>query len=257
MIHACSDRLRDYPLPAGARALTPARKKAALPPMRLYSAAWLTDTGDIGSIQRPAPAIREFERGFAAFARGVLIATEHGPVAIEDLLPGTRVRTVRNGLCRLRWIGSMLHVPGIAARDGARWLTRIAADSFGLGRPMPDLLIGPGARLVRPGLKSRSVAGGRILTRELADDSDNLVRVNPTSPVRLYHIAFDAPQVIRANGLKCEAFHPETMVSAHFGADMRALFLSMFPHAGRPDPARNRPYIPPLPPSADALRLRV
>lgn len=211
----------------------PHARKPDLPPMRRYSATYLTHDNQIDDLQRVGPAVPEFEVGFSAFARGTLIATEEGQVAVDDLLPGARIKTVNNGTRTLRWIGSMMYVPKPGQRTDTTSLTRIYADSFGLGRPMPDLLIGPGARLFRTSPQDRCATGTPTPASELVD-GDSVMQVSPISPVEIYHVAFDAPQIIWANGMECEAFHPETMISPQFGGEMRALFMSMFPYISQP-----------------------
>ena len=241
MAYTPPNRLGGFPVPT-----TPLARKPDLPPMRRYFATYLTNQNEIEDLQRVGPAVSEFEIGFSAFARGTLIATEHGQVAIDDLSPGTRVKTVNNGYRRLRWIGSMTHVPN-PRQQGNGGLTRISADSFGLGRPMPDLLIGPGAKLFRTSPQDRCATGSPTPANELAD-GDSVMQVSPISPVELYHIAFDAPQIIWANGMECETFHAETMISPQFGGEMRALFMSMFPYLSQP--IVNRSIYPTMRPPA-------
>lgn len=237
MAYTPPNRFGGLPVPA-----TPLARKTNLPPMRRYSATWLNDQNEIDDLQRVGPALPEFEVGFSAFARGTLIAAEHGQVAVDDLIPGTRVKTVKNGYRRLRWIGSMTYVPSMSNRDsGQSVLTRISADSFGLGRPMPDLLIGHGARLFRTSPSDRCAGGTPTAATELVD-GESVIQVSPVSPVELYHLAFDAPQIVWANGMECETFHPETMINPHFGGEMRALFMSMFPYVSQP--IVNRGYFP-------------
>jgi hypothetical protein len=111
---------------------------------RRFEMLWAAENGDVLDRQVSAPALPVFEDAFSAFARGALIPTEHGPVAIEDLLPGDRIETVGGDFLPIKWIGSMqLDAQGTRAKGAApECLYRLMADSFGYGRPAPDLLLG-------------------------------------------------------------------------------------------------------------------
>ena len=61
------------------------------PLLRRYTVARLDDAGREKITEHMAPATTEFESAFNAFPRGVLITTETGPCAIEDLRPGMKV----------------------------------------------------------------------------------------------------------------------------------------------------------------------
>ena len=90
------------------------------------------------------PGISALAPPSPGLARGTLIATRRGPVAVEALRPGDRVLTLDDGLCAVTWVGHW-RSPGLAARAPVR----IAAGVLGNDRP---LVLAPGHRvLVRPG----------------------------------------------------------------------------------------------------------
>jgi hypothetical protein len=128
---------------------------------RRYEISYLGADGQITEATRLAPAIASFEEAFSAVARGTVIATAEGPVAVEDLQPGMRVLTAEGREETVDWIGAMTiypaaALPGIAATT----LTRITAEAFGLGRPAADLVLGPRARLLLRDARVRAVTGG-------------------------------------------------------------------------------------------------
>ncbi|MCO6381088.1 Hint domain-containing protein, partial [Oceanicola sp. 502str15] len=124
-----------------------------MPLTRRFEVSYLASNGDIDEFQRVAPATPLFEEAFSALGRGALISTVDGLTAVEDILPGTLVETA-NGPKPLLWIGSMTVFPEsgeLAARAPGREpqkMLRIATDAFGFGRPAPDLMLGPKARLL-------------------------------------------------------------------------------------------------------------
>lgn len=110
--------------------------------MRKYEASALMPDLSISFKSHVAPATPLFEEACTAYARGTLIPTVRGPIAIEDLLPGDYVESSL-GAQPVTWIGSTTYVPGIP--DDATTLAslaRITSDSFGPGRPMVDVLVG-------------------------------------------------------------------------------------------------------------------
>lgn len=120
------------------------------PSLRTYRATYLSPESLIEDSILLAPALDVFENAHSAFGRGTLIATPNGNVAVEDLLPGDLFLTKHIGPRPLVWKGSMETRPdGIEPTAPDRAMTRISADSLGIGRPMPDLVLGPSAYLFR------------------------------------------------------------------------------------------------------------
>jgi len=216
-------------LPSTASAAQPRRKSL----LRKYEVASLTAEGKVHYGDHIAPASIEFESAFAAFARGTMIATIDGPCAIEDLQPGMMVQVVDGPPQSVLWIGSMSLVPSApVAAPTQLQLTRIMADSFGLSRPMPDLLLGHAARLLRSPAEFREYAlQSSVLTPAKAFvDGVNVIEITPPSPISLFHIGLAQHAIIRAAGLEVESFHPGMSLLRDMGHSARALFLSLFPH---------------------------
>lgn len=205
---------------------------------RRYEMQWLGRDGMVEYGTRVAPATPMFEDAFAAFGRGTLIATEHGPIAVEDLMPGTHILTVDGGAQVLTWIGNMTVVPNrpddMASHTGgeANKLIRIAAEAFGHDRPSPDLLLGPRARLLYRNDRCRDILGSSraFAPARAFADGNNVIEVTPATPVRVYHLALHGQHGVYANGIEVESFHPGLQIEAMLSPEMRAAFLSMFPH---------------------------
>ncbi len=185
-------------------------------------------TGECKSLVHVAPAVPVFENTCAAIARGTLLATPNGYVAIEDLEPGMLLQTADNGPQPVQWIGSITLVPHLP-RHGRTIcsLLRILAEGFGLGRPAPDLLLAPGARLLH-----RSFEGeGEVLSpAEHYCDGESVIRVMPQAPITVYHLAFRSHQIILANGLEIESMLPERDVETVLNAGFLAAFRGLFPN---------------------------
>ncbi len=222
---------RDRPAQVSGR---PQRK---MPLMRKYEVASLRPDQSIQFSQHIAPATLLFETAFSAFARGTVISTDTGPCAIEDLQPGMMLETAEFGAQPITWIGTMTHVPDNMQQDaptpdGApRPFTRIMADTFGLARPMPDLLAGPAARILHTPKGNASVAHAPCYV-PVCDyvDGGNIFEIRPPSPVAVYHLCLPMHATIMAAGLPLETYHPGANTGSRLGTNMRALFLSLFPH---------------------------
>ena len=198
-------------------------------PMRSFEVAALRADGSLYIGQDKAPAIPLFESAFSAFARGTLIATPQGEVAIEDLQPGDMVNTSTGQPAKLIWIGSSSFVPADAGRRMP--LMRIMTDTFGQGRPNSFLTVGPAARILHTPHHLRSEAGEkRMLTpvREFLDGV-NVIEVVPPTPVRLFHICLDRHAAIRAGGIEMETYHPGAKATHSVSHSLRDQFLGMFP----------------------------
>ena len=134
--------------------------------MRKYQISTLLSDGEVRTTDQIGPAMPIFESAFSAFAHGTLINTTNGQVAVEDLVPGMKIVTADQGAVPLLWIGSMTLVPKVDEFNMPTCrLTRMMADSFGVGRPQSDLMAGPGARvLMRSSGLGLSSADQRALT---------------------------------------------------------------------------------------------
>ena len=200
---------------------------------RRYEVMWLNDDCQIEDFIRVAPAIPVFEQAFSAFAHGVLINTAQGPVAVEDLVPGMEIETANGGTTTLKWVGAITLVPGApSASDEPQRLYRITADALGLGRPATDATFGPAARLLKrdPAIRNTLGAEAALSPVSAMEDGGSVVALNPVSPVRVYHLAFDSHQVIMANGVEVESYHPGPDAHYSMSQELRELFISLFPH---------------------------
>lgn len=204
-----------------------------MPLMRKIEVACLGSTGKIDEISRIVPAIPVFEDAFAAFARGTLLQTERGLIAIEDLWPGDRVRTVGNGFQTLMWRGSTMIVPHAQGQDPTMGrLTRIAADALGIARPMHDLVLGPRARMAyrAPGIRKMTGSDVALIPARDFIDGNNVIELTPPAAVPVFHLGFGNHERILANGVEVESYHPSPAHAMGLRHDLVALFLSCFPH---------------------------
>jgi len=200
---------------------------AASPQLRTVQFQWLSRLGEINQRTTKVPDIPLFLMAFNAFARGALVQTPRGPVAVEDLLPGMMVDTVGGTPARIGWTGC-ISSGTIKDTNRAEFLYRITEDSYGLGQGKPDLLLGPGARLMRPGQIGNDTA--RLQSVVDLADGQQVVQVAPRTSVQLFHIALPYHRLIRVNDVAVESFHPGHAADLAVSDDLFGQFASMFPH---------------------------
>ena len=217
----------------GAR--TPAERVRARPMIRRYRFNWIDTKSVVHEREQPAPALAVVQAAFSAFAHGTLLTTREGPVAVEDLIPGDRLVLAQGGTSRLRWIGQMTHVPGLKAShmSGSQTeaaMIRVPAGSFGPGRPVNDLVLGQGARVVQGGLDGIA----RLVPVADMADGIHVIRIVPPGVVTLYHLMLERHGVMLADGLEVESYHPGPGVTSRMGREMLTLFMTLFPHIHGP-----------------------
>lgn len=210
------------------------RPRRASSLMRKYEAAALLPDLSIVHKSHIAPAVGLFEEATTAFARGTLIRTVRGPVAIEDLLPGDYVES-SEGTQPVLWIGSTTYVPGIEDDQSTlASLARITAETFGPGRPISDVLVGPAARMVMRRERLRALIGQDRVLVPVMDfaDGDRIVQVSPGGAVQLYHLMLPRHGTLRIGGIEMETYHPGKAISKPLPDALRGRFLGMFPNVG-------------------------
>ncbi|MEM9797977.1 MAG: Hint domain-containing protein [Pseudomonadota bacterium] len=161
-------------------------------------------------VQSARPRQSAPPRNTICFTEGTLVDTQRGPVAVEDIFAGDRVMTRDDGAQEVLWTGlRRLSGHQLSASPGLRPV-RIRADALRPGSPDPDLLVSPSHQLLVAGPKARALWGEPevlIRARDLVDDRRILVDHRLTE-VTYVHLLFRRHQIVRANGLLCESFHP-------------------------------------------------
>jgi len=198
---------------------------------RRFEYEWFED-GDILSGARVAPALPVFEQAFGAFSHGILIQTNNGLVAVEDLEPGMELETAEGGTETLVWKGSIMLVPGAPTlSDVPDKLFRVMPDAFGLGRPAQDQTFGPHVRRINRDPLVRSTLGSEAALIEMSASVDgvSVIEVTPVAPTRVYHLACATHKTILAAGMEVETYHPGPDAALSLSEEMMRHFLQFFP----------------------------
>ena len=154
-----------------------------------------------------APAAR---RGMICFTPQTAVDTPTGPRLIQDLSQGDRVLTRDNGAQMVLWRGQR-RISGarLHAMPHLRPI-RIRQDAMGHGRPEHDLLVSPQHRMLVRDAAARALFNtDEVLVSAEDLINDRSVTVDYTlREVTYVHILLARHNIIWANGLETESFHP-------------------------------------------------
>lgn len=165
--------------------------------------------------------------GVICFTPGTMILTEDGPRPVEEIGEGTRVQTKDDGCAEVLWTGSrritgarlyaMPHLAPVRLREGA------------LDKGVPDagLLVSPDHRLMLRGARARSLFNTDevlVAARDLVNEG-SIVIDRSLREVTYIHLLLPRHQVVFANGVETESFHPASAALATMeDAQLAAMF---------------------------------
>lgn len=169
--------------------------------------------------------------GVICFTDGTRLLTESGEVPVEEIGEGDRIQTKDNGLQSVRWIGQR-RITGarLHAMPELRPV-RIRAGGLGFGQPDGDLLVSPQHRLLVTGRRAEALFNAPevfVAAQDLVDDR----RIHIDRQVRAfsyYHVLLDNHEVVFANGVETESFHPASAPLESVAPESRARLLERFP----------------------------
>ena len=169
--------------------------------------------------------------GVICFTPGTRIATPDGPRLIEELREGDRVNTKDNGAQEIRWIGAR-------RMTGARLFAmprlrpiRFRAGALGVERPDQELLVSPEHRMVVKGPVARALFNideVLVQARDLINGRDVVVD-SQLREVTYVHLLLPSHQVVWANGVETESFHPSFTALESLGEIDRSRLLDAHP----------------------------
>lgn len=173
-----------------------------------------------------------YDRYVTCFAAGTSIDTEKGPVAVEDLQRGDRVRTLdgrfvplRASLCR--------HVSASELRRNPRLRpVRIAAGAMGAGLPRRDLVVSPQHRMVVASPVARRMFGSDevLVAATRLEGIPGIERASGAGAgITYHHLVFDAHEIVLAEGAASESLYPGPMAWSGLTDEARRELSDLFP----------------------------
>ncbi|GGW30899.1 hypothetical protein GCM10011452_19220 [Gemmobacter lanyuensis] len=169
--------------------------------------------------------------GVICFTPDTRIATPEGPRLIQHLRPGDSILTRDNGPQPILWTGhrrmtgarlyAMPHLRPIRFRAGA----------LGSGRPEDDLLVSPQHRMLVQGPAARALfneAEVLVAAEDLLNDR-SIVVDHALREVTYVHILLERHNIVFANGMETESFHPSNTALDTITPDQRAGLIEVLP----------------------------
>ena len=132
----------------------------------------------------------------ACFASGTRIATSDGPVAVERLTVGDRVRAWFAEEASVVWIGHRRVDCARHPNPRAVWPVRVRAGAFGDGLPEGHLMLSPDHAVF---------ADGVLIPVRYLMDGDAIAQL-PVPEVEYWHVELAHHDVLFAEGLPAESF---------------------------------------------------
>lgn len=156
------------------------------------------------------------------FVEGTLLRGEDGERAIETLKVGDLVETLDHGLQPVRWIGctEVEAVGDLAPIEFAE----------GVMGAHKALRVSPQHRMLITDWRAEVHFGAEdvlVPAKALINDSDILRRSG--GRINYWHVLFDRHEVVFANGVTCESFHPDAYAIDALPKATRAELLGLFP----------------------------
>jgi hypothetical protein len=177
---------------------------------------------------QPVPSERP---SVICFTPGTRLWTDRGEVAIEHLAVGDRLLTRDDGPREVIWSGER-------RMSGARLFAlpeqrpiRLRAGSLGFDRPDGDLVVSPEHRVLVSGPATRDLWGETEVLVRAGDlvGGDGVTVDHSLRETWYIHLMLDRHQVIWANGLEVESFHPGFMGMQALSEFQRECLYAMRP----------------------------
>lgn len=168
--------------------------------------------------------------GVICFTPGTMIRTEGGLMRVEDIGEGTRVQTKDNGCQEVLWTGAR-RVTG-ARLYAMPHLCPIRLRAGSLDNDVPDagLLVSPDHRVMVKGARAQALFNTDevlVTARDLVNDQSIYVD-RSMREVHYIHMLLPSHEVVFANGVQSESFHPASAGLEHLDdMDRKRLFAQV------------------------------
>ncbi|UWQ13741.1 Hint domain-containing protein [Aliiroseovarius sp. M344] len=179
----------------------------------------------------PKNELVEQPAGVICFAPGTRLRTHSGEVPVEDLREGDELQTRDNGTQKVLWIGNK-------RITGARMFAmpelrpiRLRAGAIRSGQPDADLIVSGQHQILLNGKRARELFNEDevlISARDLVDERRVVVDYT-IREITYYHVLLENHEVVWANGVPAESFHPANANLDSLEPDQRNRLIEMFP----------------------------
>ncbi len=229
---------RGFEVTDGSRAwlVTLVETGADTPPLLVFADALPPEGRDLWVVRAqltPARVNRLLDQptGVICFTPGTRIRCADGDRPVETLRPGDRIQTRDDGVQEILWTGQR-RITGarLYAMPELRPL-RIRPGALGDDVPDDDLVVSPRHRLLLRGARARALFNTDevLVAAEDLLDHRTILPDHAAREVTYIHLLLERHQVIWANGVETESFHPAATPLETLEAGARARLLELFP----------------------------
>lgn len=166
------------------------------------------------------------------FTPGTQILTPEGQVSVEKLAVGDRVVTRDHGVQKVSWIGE--------TTVSSRWMglntnlrpILIRQGALGPDLPERDMRVSRQHRVLVRDWRAEMLFGeeGGVLVPAFAlCNDDTIIEEQPEGDVVYVHVAFEHHEIVYADGLEAESFHPGDRTVAGLSQTHRDELYTLFP----------------------------
>ncbi|APG47792.1 Hint domain-containing protein [Phaeobacter porticola] len=169
--------------------------------------------------------------GVICFTPGTMLRTPAGGVPVEQLQEGDWIQTRDSGAQQIQWIGAR-------RMTGARLFVtpelrpvRIRGGALGMQRPDADLLVSPSHRMLLKGAHVQNLFNTSevlVAARDLINGRGIAVDTQ-LREVTYIHLLLSHHQVLWANGVETESFHPAQAALSALRCEDRTRLLQVLP----------------------------
>lgn len=174
--------------------------------------------------------------GVICFTPGTMVRTEDGLMPVEHIREGARVQTKDNGCQEVLWTGARRVTGARLYAMPQLCPVRLRAGSLDNDVPDAGLLVSPDHRIMVKGARARDLFNTDevlVAARDLVNGQSIYVD-RSMREVQYIHLLLPQHEVLFANGVESESFHPASAGLDHLSqADRARLFAQM------PDIAQN------------------
>lgn len=174
----------------------------------VFTSSTLTPGQTIGFSNRGYAA--ENGQGQNCFARGTLIDTPHGAIAIEHLEDGDEVLAPDGSIQLISWVGGRRLTGLELVLNPHLQPVRIMAGALTGGRPGQDLFLSQSHRLLVDDWRAPYLFGEDeiLVPANSLLNGTNVITECPMAGVEYYHLLMDGHSMVCANGLWAETMLP-------------------------------------------------
>lgn len=159
--------------------------------------------------------------GVICFTPGTMIMTRDGARDVASLREGDRVQTKDNGTAEILWLGKRQVTGARLMAMPALVPVRLRAGALDKEVPDAGLLVSPDHRMVLKGARARALFNQEevlVAARDLVNDH-SIIRDHAVRSVTYIHMLLPQHEIVFANGVATESFHPASAALATMQVD--------------------------------------